>query len=104
MEQAVIVYLRLNDGQFGTLREHEPVRALEERLEQAVGSASVGEFDGDLFGEGECVLYMYGPDAERLFAVIEPILKSSHVAAGGYAIKRFGEAADPSAKEIRVTW
>ena len=104
MEQAVIVYLRLNDGQFGTPREHESVRALEERLEQAIGGASVGEFDGDLFGEAECILYMYGPDAERLFVVIEPILKSSPVAAGGYAIKRFGEAADPSAKEIRVTW
>lgn len=104
MEQAVIVYLLLNDGQFGTSQERASILALENRLEQAVGNASVGEFDGDEFGEGKCVLYMYGPDAERLFVVIEPVLKSSQAAAGGYAIKRFGGAADPSAKEVRVTW
>ncbi|WP_292207475.1 hypothetical protein, partial [Mesorhizobium sp.] len=73
-------------------------------LEQVVGNASVGEFDGDKFGEGKCILYMYGPDAERLFVVIEPVLKSSPAAVGGYAIKRFGKAADSSAREVRVTW
>lgn len=104
MEQAVIVYLLLKDGQFGASQERESIYALEDRLEKAIEDASVGEFDGDLFGEGECILYMYGPNAERLFVVIEPILKSFPVAAGGYAIKRFGEAADPSAKEVRVTW
>ena len=104
MEQAVIVYLLLNDGQFGTSQERESILALEDRLEQVAGNASVGEFDGDEFGEGKCILYMYGPDAERLFVVIEPVLKSSPAAAGGYAIKRFGEAADPGAKEVRVTW
>jgi len=104
LEQAVIVYLLLNDCQFGTSQKRESIFSLEERLERALGSASAGEFDGDEFGEGKCILYMYGPDAERLFVVIEPILKSSPAAAGGYAIKRFGQAADPSAKEVRVTW
>lgn len=103
-DQAVIVYLILNDGQFGAADERESIYALEDRLEKAIEDASVGEFDGDLFGEGECILYMYGPNAERLFVVVEPLLKSSPVAAGGYAIKRFGVEADPSAKEVRVTW
>ncbi|WP_246811386.1 hypothetical protein [Mesorhizobium sp. AA22] len=92
MEQAVIVYLLLNDGQFGTSKERASIFALEDRLEQVVGNASVGEFDGDEFGDGKCILYMYGPDAERLFFVIEPVLKSSPAAVGGYAIKRFGKA------------
>ncbi|MBZ9996618.1 hypothetical protein [Mesorhizobium sp. BH1-1-4] len=104
MEQAVIVYLLLNDGEFGTPHERASILELENRLEQVVGSASVGEFDGDEFGGGKCVLYMYGPDAERLFVVIEPVLKSTLAAVGGYAIKRFGGAADPTAKEVRVTW
>ncbi|TIX38394.1 MAG: hypothetical protein E5W81_22660 [Mesorhizobium sp.] len=104
MEQAVIVYLLLNDNQFGASQERESIYALEDRLEKAIEDASVGKFDGDLLGKGECILYMYGPNAERLFVVVEPVLKSSPIAAGGYAIKRFGEAADPSAKEVRVTW
>ncbi|RWF79628.1 MAG: hypothetical protein EOS26_01330 [Mesorhizobium sp.] len=104
MEQAEIVYLLLNDGQFGTSKERASILALEDRLEQVVGNASVGEFDGDEFGDGKCILYMYGPDAERLFVVIEPVLRSSPAAVGGYAIKRFGKAADSSAREVRVTW
>ncbi|AZO00281.1 hypothetical protein EJ066_25900 [Mesorhizobium sp. M9A.F.Ca.ET.002.03.1.2] len=104
MEQAVIVYLLLNGGQFGAPQERESIFVLEDRLEQVIRDTSVGEFDGDEFGEGKCILYLYGPDAERLFVAIEPVLKSSPVAAGGYAIKRFGEAADSGAKEVRVTW
>jgi len=104
LEQAVIVYLPLKDSQFGSQHEREAIAALEYRLEQAVGSASVGEFDGDEFGGGKCVLYLYGPDAERLFVVIEPVLKSFPAASNGYAIKRFGGAADHDAKEVRVTW
>ncbi|GLS36424.1 hypothetical protein GCM10010869_20130 [Mesorhizobium tianshanense] len=92
MEQAAIVYLLLNGGQFGASQERESILVLEDRLEQVIRDASVGEFDGDEFGEGNCILYLYGPDAERLFVAIEPVLKSSSVAAGRYAIKRFGES------------
>ncbi|MER8652936.1 hypothetical protein [Mesorhizobium sp. M0586] len=104
MEQAVIVYLLLSGGQFGAPEERQSVQVLEDRLEQAVSNAHVGEFDGDEFGEGKCTLYLYRPDAEKLFLVIEPVLKSSAVAAGGYAIKRFGAAVDSNAKEVRVSW
>ncbi|TIQ34789.1 MAG: hypothetical protein E5X48_16515 [Mesorhizobium sp.] len=104
MEQAVIVYLLLSDGQFGAQQERQWVQALENRLQQVVSDAGVGEFDGDEFGEGKCILYLYGPDAEKLFHVIEPVLKSSPVAGDGYAIKRFGAATDPAAKELRVAW
>ncbi|RUT91265.1 hypothetical protein EOD23_35580 [Mesorhizobium sp. USDA-HM6] len=103
MEQAVIVYLLLSGGQFGALQERQSVQVLEDRLNQVVSDAGVGEFDGDEFGGGKCTLYLYGPDAEKLFHVIEPVLKSSPVAAGGYAIKRFGAAGDPAAKEIRAS-
>ncbi|RUU51091.1 hypothetical protein [Mesorhizobium sp. M2C.T.Ca.TU.002.02.1.1] len=104
MEQAVIVYLLLSGGQFGTPQERQSVQALEDQLQQAISNADVGEFDGDEFGGGKCTLYLYGPDAERLFVAIEPVLKSSSAAVGGYAIKRFGAATDPNAKEVRVSW
>jgi hypothetical protein len=104
LQHAVMVHLRLRAGAFGDDEEREAIFALEEQLTQAIQDASAGEFDGEMFGEGECILYMYGPDAERLFAIIEPILTLAPVTAGGFAIKQFGEATDPSAREERVSW
>jgi hypothetical protein len=104
LEHAVIVHLRLRDGASGDAEERKAIFALEDRLTQAIQEASAGEFDGDEFGEGECVLYMYGPDAERLFGAVQPILTASPVATGGFAIKRFGEARDPNARDVRVGW
>lgn len=104
MEHAVIVYLRLSDDDFGSSEERDNIMDFGEELARAINSAGAGEFDGDEFGQGECTLFMYGPDADRLFAAIEPLLKSSPLASGGYAVKRYGEAGDPNAREVRVTW
>ena len=104
MEQAVIVHLRLSDGAFGSCEERRALFDLEEQLESAIAAAGVGEFDGDEFGEGECVLYMYGPQADQLWAVVEPVLGACPCASSGYAIKRYGEATDVSAQVIPVAW
>ena len=104
MEQAVLLHLPLTSEKFGTATDQEAVRALGDQLEQVIADASAGEFDGDEFGGNKCVLFMYGPDADRLFALIEPILRAAPVASGGYAIKRYGAADDPGAREERVTW
>jgi hypothetical protein len=45
---------------------------------------------------------MYGPDADVLFDKIKPILKKSSHAKGGFAIKRYGEASDRKAREVKV--
>lgn len=102
LEQAVVVYLRFQEDGFGSPKERDAISDLENKLEQAVESASVGEFDGEEFGGGRCVIYMYGPDADQLFTVVEPILKSAPLVPGGFAIKRYGEAKDASAAEVRV--
>jgi hypothetical protein len=104
MEQAVILHLPLRSGPFGSPEEREALLALEDQLAAAVVENAAGEFDGDEFGEGECVLFLYGPDADSLFAAIEPALKASSQASGGYAIKRYGEATDMNAQEVRVAW
>lgn len=103
MEHAVIVHFRLSD-EFGSAEEHEAVTVLEDRLTDLIEQADVGEFDGNEFGEGECVLFMYGPDADRLYLAIEPALKSTPVSSQGYAIKRYGGAEDPGAAEVLVKW
>jgi hypothetical protein len=104
MEQAVIVHLPLSDDGFGAFGEHQALYALQDQMTVAIHRAAAGEFDGDEFGEGECVLFMYGPDADKLFAAVAPLLASSALARGGYAIKRYGTAEDVEVRRIRVTW
>lgn len=104
MSQAVIVYLPLHGGDMGSEEERDVLFALQERMMEVLAEAGVGELDGDLWGEGECVLYLYGPDADRLYTVIEPLLKACPQASGGYAIKQYGDPVDPDVREERVVW
>ncbi|HZN22132.1 MAG TPA: hypothetical protein VFB57_06210 [Gaiellaceae bacterium] len=77
------------------------VADVEDRLIEAIEKAGVGEFDGNVMGPGEVVLYAYGPDADALFDVMAPILRAIP-AREAFAIKRYGEAGDPRAHEERV--
>ena len=101
MEHAVIAHLILQEGSFGSDREREAVADLAGELQRAIEERGVGEFDGEEFGEGRCVLYMYGRDADQLFEVAAPILKAASLAHGGFVIKRYGEATDPGAIEVK---
>jgi hypothetical protein len=51
---------------------------LEDVLTAVINRGRFGEFDGDEFAvDGtSATVYMYGPDAERLFEGIEPALRS----------------------------
>lgn len=85
-EQAVIVELRY--GQRDLTRLH----ALEDRLDQAITEAGVGQFDGDeVAADGSsATLYAYGPDADRLFATMRPILEGAPFARGATVTLRYG--------------
>jgi len=76
--------------------------ALEEQIEKAIRAAKAGEFDGNEFGGNECVFYMYGPDADTLFAAVQPVIAAVSPPRGAHAIKRYGSADDPGAREERV--
>jgi hypothetical protein len=99
---AVIVHLTLSAPGFGEAEEREAIHRLTDRLDAGISAARAGEFDGDEFGAGTCTLYMYGPDADRLFAAVEPDLRASPLTNGGYAVKRYGAATNPQAREVRV--
>jgi hypothetical protein len=103
-EQAVLVRLKLSDQRFGTTHEMDSIHALSAKLEEVIKTKHLGEFDGDEFGDGVCTLYMYGPDADALFAAVEPLLRSSPLAKGASATKRYGNVTDPNAKEVKVTF
>lgn len=100
-EHAVIVTYSLSGGTFGEPHERDSVRALQKRLTTAIKSAGVGEFDGNEFGGDAVVLFAYGPDASRLFAVMEPELRAFS-ARPAHVVLRYGEADDPTAIEYRI--
>ena len=100
----MILHLPLDDDAFGSEGRRHALHALEDELIEAVGLAESGEVDGNDFGQAECTIFIYGPDADEIFMVIEVVLKEFSVANGGYAIKRYGPADDPDSQEVRVTW
>ena len=74
-QQAVLVYL---DG----LRLPSEVYAqydlatIEDRLIEVIQRDHLGQFDGNKVREQTRVLFMHGPDAERLYAGIEQTLRN----------------------------
>ncbi|MGV9350506.1 hypothetical protein ACWDSD_38310 [Streptomyces spiralis] len=75
-EHAVIGHFRLAAGGFGDADQRKRVYEAEKAMAAAVEEARVGEVDGNEFGAGKATLYAYGPDADPLFKVMEPTLRS----------------------------
>src|SRR5262245_19519638 len=97
-EHSVITHLVLSDDQFGTEEERDAIHRLEDCITNAVVAIG-GVHDGDEFGNGEAVLYTYGPDADRLMTAVQGCLAGFQMRPGGYAIKRYGPATDPNSKQ-----
>jgi hypothetical protein len=75
-DHAVLAHFALSDDEFGSEAERATLGDLGDRLADVVARAGVGEFDGDEFGNGEAVLYLYGPDHQRLWDAVEPELRA----------------------------
>jgi hypothetical protein len=96
-EHALITHLAIPD-------RHD-VRALIERVERCLEERVArigGEHDGAEFGSEAVVLYTYGPDADALLTVIVECLSDIPLGPGSYALKRYGPASDPAAREQMV--
>lgn len=98
---AVLVHIVLSDNDVGTHDERQEIFALGRALEVAVEEANLGEYDGEEFTDGRCILFMYGLDANELYATIEPTLRASPLVRGGWVVRRYGS--DLAAKEIRTS-
>jgi hypothetical protein len=96
-EQAVVV--RFNYGS----TDLNPLFTLEDRLETAIKKAGAGEYDGNEIATSgkDGSLYMYGPSADRLYAVVEPIFKSVPFMRGAKVTKRYGPPKD-GVKEVTI--
>lgn len=98
-EHAVLVHF-----QYGS-RDLSLLFALEDELEAAIAQASVGEFDGDevAIDGSDARLFMYGPDADALFAIVRPVLEASPLMQGARVRLRYGPPEDGTReKEVRL--
>jgi hypothetical protein len=70
--------------------------ALEELIEQALTRHGVGEFDGnEMAVDGsDGYLYMYGPDADQMFAAVRPVLEGADFMRGARVTLRYGPPAN----------
>ena len=75
--------LKLSNAKFGSEQDLADIYSLEDALEAKINQAGVGVFDGNEIGGGECVLFMYGPDADALFEIVLPTLRSTPFAKMG---------------------
>lgn len=100
MEQALIIHLPIA----GPAAEwpNQSIDALGEELAKLIIDNNLGEFDGDLRGEGWCLFYMYGTSADRLYEIVRPVVSAHPSSRGGFAIRRYGPADDPNAQEIKT--
>jgi hypothetical protein len=98
----VITHLPLSDDEYGAAEEREAIFEVEDKLMKAAVALG-GEHDGNEFGGGEAVLYTYGPDADALLEAVRSSLGDFPIRPGAFAVKRYGRAGDPGAREERVS-
>lgn len=83
----------------------EPLFALERQLEADIAAANAGEYDGNetAVDGSDGTLYMYGPDADKLFAAIRPALEACSFMKGARVKLRYGPPADGvPEREVRL--
>lgn len=85
-EQALLVRFDYGSTNLG------PLYSLEDKLVKAIQAAGAGEYDGhEIAVDGsDGSLYMYGPDAERLFEVVQPTLEDTDFLKGAQVTMRYG--------------
>jgi hypothetical protein len=100
--QAVIIHLDSAAAPGGKLTP-AVLADLEENLGAIINRLGLGEFDGDEIAvDGSAAtLYMYGPEADRLFSGIESTLRASQLSRKARVELRYG-APGSKIREIRL--
>jgi len=80
------------------------LEAIDSELGQAVVPID-GEYDGwgaSLDGSGIVEFFLYGPDADDLYRVVEPILRRAPIGPESFAVKRYGAPNEPGVREVKL--
>ncbi|MFC4763904.1 hypothetical protein [Dyella koreensis] len=92
-EEAVIVRSVIQEMSEDILSK---IHVLEDELTEAISHARSGEYDGNEIGQGELVLFMYGPNAESLLASVEAKLRESELTRLSLITIRYGGPGAPT--------
>lgn len=68
---------------------------LQDRLYEVMDNTNDGEFDGNEIGEGTATLFFYGPDANQLARIVEPILREYPMCRNARVVLRKGGPGSP---------
>jgi hypothetical protein len=98
-EQAVLIALD-GTGLPDSVYESYDLSTLETQIVNAIEGTGLGEFDGNEIGPQGASLYLYGPDAEKLYERIERILKQYPLCQSALVTIRTGP---PGAPQHQVT-
>jgi hypothetical protein len=91
IESALLVNIRLSDDHLGTEDDRDEISSLTDALEGLLQANNLGEVDGDEFGKGYGIIYIYGTDVDKMFDFIAPIVKQRIPSKRIFLIKRYGE-------------
>ena len=86
--EAVVVRLPFPIGQKG--EDHEGIAAVGAQLSELLSNSSLGKYDGSECVRNRCALYLYGPDAEALYARVRGVLQASPITANSSVDLRLG--------------
>jgi hypothetical protein len=80
------------------------VYELEDELNEVLTSDGLGDVDGNeiALDGSEVLIYAYGADADAMFEAMRPVLRRLGAPRDSYAIKRYGAADNPDARQVRV--
>jgi hypothetical protein len=100
-DQAVILDINLEGLEdFGTNEQHKELELLQAEISKVLPPKS--GVDGDEFGDGTCTIYIYGTSANKIFKLIEPILKSSSFNHVNVTLQ-YGRAENPNTKDKKFS-
>jgi hypothetical protein len=73
---------------------------LEDQLIEAIKSSQAGELDGHETGEKETTIFTYGPDADHLYQVMEPVLRAYPLSSNARVVIRKGGPGSPQTEVL----
>jgi hypothetical protein len=97
-EEAVIIHFKYGQKDWSSFF------AFETTLKTAISKAGVGEYDGNkLATDGsDGTMYMYGPSADALFAVVKPLLLAVQILKSIEVTLRYGAVTESGVRVSKI--